>query len=869
MGQQILKLQQEAEATRDKLKALNKAISAVAMASQAQQEAVVHFADSVAALGGIETFGRARDLLVDLASKRSLCAKKQEEHISMFVKDFVDVRIATSLGMQAKVHEAIKEHEGASERVHSLKKGSPKLIEAQATLAATQQQMDLLSFAFVNKLRQTIIDVSVTLIDKLQLCLGEETVLSMAINSQTTALIPELSKHQVELKKQRQHNDEERAKEMKRHQTSSSSKITSVPNLPVNHQIKQGYIFCRVSGKYRQRWVSILNARLMVYKDWKASEAEKTFNLVLCNVKPLQGESSHPYVFEVRSHMDEHMQFAATDELEMSQWINVIQTNIATQLGQNIPTSPSGTPSSSDQYHIITSVKGNDKCADCRAPDPEWISFMQGITICIECCGVHRSFGSHISKVRSMKLDALEPEMILLMTSIGNFKANTKVFEFSMPEGQRIAPNADRANREAFLKAKYVERRWIPVIEDWAAHITNLMRRKNPFKAHTVLGAMVHTGADINWHRPGNQKTLLHKCVTSDNLTSALLLLKRECAVDPVDSAGMTPLHHAAQINSAPMARLLLQHGASMSALDQQRRTPRDVAIDNDAVDCIVLLDEDLNNDAVGGGAGSPLESDSILAASAASSSGNSQGGKSSGPVIHSTGPRPNKAASMLGFASTPVISLPSNLTASPSGQIQKKKGARPFASSTVEPMLPSLSSLPPPVGGGGPYSPHSAPNSAHAHPVHSSPPLPSPLGGGASSYGEISDGSPHKLKMGHTRGAHSELAVHIDNSHGDSIGSTEEKRSNMKRVKSAKSVSTPGGMGRSPSGNSEISLPAPIGTLPPPISELPMSLPPPLLLPDPPSLPGSPMSSTPKLPLPLPPPSSSKESSGPKSARK
>jgi ankyrin repeat protein len=206
--------------------------------------------------------------------------------------------------------------------------------------------------------------------------------------------------------------------------------------------------------------------------------------------------------------------------------------------------------------------------------DPEWISFMQGITICIECSGVHRGFGSHISKVRSMKLDALEPELVLLMSSIGNFKANTKIFEFSMPDAQRILPNCDRPTREAFLKAKYVEKRWIPALEDWQAQMMMLMRRKNPFKPTTVLAALVQPGADINWHRGGKQRTLLHKCVLSLNLSSALLLLKRECEVDPIDSAGMTPLHVAAQINSAPMARLLMQHGASTSILDAERRMP-------------------------------------------------------------------------------------------------------------------------------------------------------------------------------------------------------------------------------------------------------------------------------------------------------
>lgn len=275
--------------------------------------------------------------------------------------------------MQAKVYEAIKEHEGASERVHSLKKGSPKLPDAQAQLSATQQQMDLLSFAYVNKLRQTVIDVSLNLLDKLVFYFGEETVLAMAINSQTSAVIPELTKQQAELKRQRQSNDEERAKEMKRHEEVPKHGVAPLQSM--NHQIKQGYIFCRVTGRYRQRWVSAMNGKLLVYKNWKAHDAEMTFHLVLCNVKRIPADSSsHPFVFEVRSNRDDYMQFAATDEIEMTQWINVIQNSIAAQLGQNLP-SPTSNPTHSDAYHLITSVRGNDKCADCRAPGAKQIEF--------------------------------------------------------------------------------------------------------------------------------------------------------------------------------------------------------------------------------------------------------------------------------------------------------------------------------------------------------------------------------------------------------------------------------------------------------------------------------------------------------------
>lgn len=43
---------------------------------------------------------------------------------------------------------------------------------------------------------------------------------------------------------------------------------------------------------------------------------------------------------------------------------------------------------------------------------PEWASTNLGVVICIECSGIHRSLGVHVSKVRSIALDKWESESI-------------------------------------------------------------------------------------------------------------------------------------------------------------------------------------------------------------------------------------------------------------------------------------------------------------------------------------------------------------------------------------------------------------------------------------------------------------------------
>lgn len=49
---------------------------------------------------------------------------------------------------------------------------------------------------------------------------------------------------------------------------------------------------------------------------------------------------------------------------------------------------------------VLREISGNDVCAECNAPEPDWASLNLGILLCIECSGVHRNLGVHISKVR-------------------------------------------------------------------------------------------------------------------------------------------------------------------------------------------------------------------------------------------------------------------------------------------------------------------------------------------------------------------------------------------------------------------------------------------------------------------------------------
>ncbi|KAL7216863.1 hypothetical protein ACSBR1_028729 [Camellia fascicularis] len=123
----------------------------------------------------------------------------------------------------------------------------------------------------------------------------------------------------------------------------------------------------------------------------------------------------------------------------------------------------------------------NRECADCKSKGPRWASVNLGIFVCMQCSGIHRSLGVHISKVRSATLDTWLPEQVAFIQSMGNEKANC-YWEAELP------PNYDRVGIENFIRAKYEEKRW--VAKD--------SKPKSPSRS-------LEEKASVQWQRPGDR----------------------------------------------------------------------------------------------------------------------------------------------------------------------------------------------------------------------------------------------------------------------------------------------------------------------------------------------------------------------------
>ena len=246
----------------------------------------------------------------------------------------------------------------------------------------------------------------------------------------------------------------------------SSAALPSTPVHPAlfgegrHIPLMQGHLWKRsgLSQVWRKKYCTLLPGRLTYHPSLHAYLHDRGGKEVLMEavtVKVGREEEEGLHCLTIVSLNQQTWSFGCSGEVEREAWVSALHKGILSILqGANLQGEGADTA-----LNQLRSVPGNAVCADCRAPNPEWVSVNLGLLLCIECCGAHRGLGSHVSKVRSLTLDQLAPATVDQLKSMGNADG-AKLWEARMVEGERIATSANRQQREAFVWGKYVGERW-------------------------------------------------------------------------------------------------------------------------------------------------------------------------------------------------------------------------------------------------------------------------------------------------------------------------------------------------------------------------------------------------------------------------
>uniref|UniRef100_A0A8C4WU18 ArfGAP with SH3 domain, ankyrin repeat and PH domain 1 n=1 Tax=Gopherus evgoodei TaxID=1825980 RepID=A0A8C4WU18_9SAUR len=332
---------------------------------------------------------------------------------------------------------------------------------------------------------------------------------------------------------------------------------------------KKGYLLKKSDGlrKVWQRRKCTVKNGILTISHATSNRQPAKLNLLTCQVKPNAEDKKS---FDLISH-NRTYHFQAEDEQEYIAWISVLTNSKEEALNMAFRGEQSAGENSLEDLTkaIIDDIQrlpGNEVCCDCGSPDPTWLSTNLGILTCIECSGIHREMGVHISRIQSLELDKLGTSELLLAKNIGNNCFND-IMEGSLPSpSPKPTPSSDMTARKEYITAKYVDHKFSRKTCASAAAKLNELLEAVRSRDLLALIQVYAEGVELMEPllEPGQEpgETALHLAVRTADPTSLHLVdfLVQNCGnLDKQTALGNTVLHYCSIYNKPECLKLLLR----------------------------------------------------------------------------------------------------------------------------------------------------------------------------------------------------------------------------------------------------------------------------------------------------------------------
>lgn len=279
-----------------------------------------------------------------------------------------------------------------------------------------------------------------------------------------------------------------------------------------------------------------------------AEEQEENFEFIIVS---LTGQSWH---------------FEATSYEERDAWVQAIESQILASLQSCESSKNKSRLTSQNEALALQSIRnlpGNSHCVDCDAPSPDWASLNLGALMCIECSGIHRNLGTHLSRVRSLDLDDWPPELIKVMSAIGNELANS-IWEGSSQGHVKPCSESPREEKERWIRAKYEQKLFLAPLPCRDLPLgQQLLRATAEEDLRIVILLLAHgSREEVNETcGEGDRRTSLHLACRKGNVVLVQLLIWYGVDVMARDFHGNTAIAYAKQAVTSEVRELLLQYG--------------------------------------------------------------------------------------------------------------------------------------------------------------------------------------------------------------------------------------------------------------------------------------------------------------------